>query len=68
MTERENVEMLRLIEETRKFMAEQHKLIEEASKFRSERWLFPITAIAGGAGAFIAAFAAVRALLHYSGF
>jgi hypothetical protein len=44
------VEILRLIEETRKFTAEQHKLTAEATKFRVERWLLPITIIAGGLG------------------
>ena len=78
MTERETVEILRLIEETRKFTAEQHKLIAEASKFtaeqhklideaikfRIERWLTPLVVIFGGLGAFTASWAAVSALLH----
>jgi hypothetical protein len=64
MTERETVEILRLIEETRKFTAEQHKLIAEASKFRMERWLNPVIVIFGGLGAFTASWAAVSALLH----
>jgi hypothetical protein len=65
--EREIVEMLRLIEETRKFVAEQHKLIAEASKFRVERWLAPLIAVFGGIGALIAAWSAVTALLHGAG-
>jgi hypothetical protein len=67
MAERETVEILRLIEETRKFTAEQHKLIAEASKFRAERWLIPVTIIAGSLGAFTASWAAVSALLHIAG-
>jgi hypothetical protein len=62
VTERETVEILRLIEETRKFIAEQHKLIAEASKFRMERWLTPLIIIFGGVGAFTASWAAVSAL------
>jgi hypothetical protein len=67
MTERDTVEILRLIEETRKFTAEQHKLIEEASKFRIERWLAPVVAAAAGIGAFSASYAAVSALWHVAG-
>jgi hypothetical protein len=52
------------IEETRKFMAERHKLMAEASKFRIERWLIPVTVIAGALFAFTASYAAVKALLH----
>jgi hypothetical protein len=69
-------EILRLIEETRKFtveqhkliaetMAEQHKLIAEASKFKIERWLAPVIIVAGSLGSFTASFAAVRALLRW---
>ena len=54
------VEILRLIEETRKFTAEQHKLIAEASKFRVERWVVPIAVIvnllSGAAGGAIVAY------------
>jgi hypothetical protein len=64
MTERETIEILRLIEETRKFMAEQHKLIAEASKFKIDRWLGPVIVIFGGLGSFTASWAAVNALLH----
>ena len=64
MTERETVEILQLIAETRKFMAEQHKLIAEASKFRTERWLGPVIVVFGGLGSFIVSWAAVSALLH----
>jgi hypothetical protein len=64
MTERDIVEILRLIEETRKFTAEQHKLIAQASKFRIERLLAPLLVIFGGLGAFSASYAAVSALLH----
>ena len=64
MTEQETVEILRLIEETRKFTTEQHKLIAEASKFRVEKWLTPLVIIFGGLGAFTASYAAVSALLH----
>jgi hypothetical protein len=63
MADRETVEILRLIE----FTAEQHKLIAEASKFRAERWLIPVTIIAGSLGAFTASWAAVSALLHIAG-
>lgn len=64
MTDREAIEILRLIEETRKFTAEQHKLIAEASKFKVERWLAPVIIIAGGLGSFTASWAAVSALLR----
>jgi len=56
---RGTVEILRLIEETRKFTAEQHKLIDEASKFRVERWIVPIAIIfnlaSGAAGGAVVA-------------
>jgi hypothetical protein len=64
VTERETIEILRLIEETRKFTAEQHKLIAAASKFRIERWLAPIIIVAGGLGSFTASWAAIGALLR----
>jgi hypothetical protein len=64
MTERDTVEILRLIEETRKFTAEQHKLIAEASKFRIDRWLAPFIVIFGALGSFTASWAAVSALWH----
>ena len=62
--QREMVELLRLIEETRKFTSGQHKLIAEASKFRIERWLGPMIAIGGFAGSLIGSAAAVGALWH----
>jgi hypothetical protein len=64
MTERETIEILRLIEETRKFTAEQHKLIAEASKFKAERWLAPVIIVAGGLGSFTVSWAAISALLR----
>jgi hypothetical protein len=67
MTERETVEILRMIEETRKFVAEQHKLIAEAGKFRMDRWLAPLIGIFGGLGAFTASWAAVSALWRIAG-
>jgi hypothetical protein len=64
MTEYETTEVLRMIEETRKFMIEQHKLMAEASKFKIDRWLGPVIVIFGGLGSFTASWAVVNALLH----
>jgi hypothetical protein len=54
---RSDIEIQRLVEETRKFVAEQHKLMEEAYKFTAEtrkldrdRWLAPALAIAAVVG------------------
>ena len=69
-----DVEILRLIEETRKFTAEQHKLIAEASKliaeankFKIERWLTPLIVVFGSIGALIAGWSTISALLHAAG-
>ena len=64
--ERQTVELPRLIEETRKFTAEQHKLIAEASKFRIERWLSPVIVIFGAIGSLIGSAAAISALWHFA--
>jgi hypothetical protein len=66
-TQRETVEIQRLIEETRKFTAEQHKLIAEAGKMRIERWLTPVIVVFGAIGSFIASWSTVSALLHIAG-
>jgi hypothetical protein len=34
-------ELQRMLEETKKFVAEQHKLMAEAAKLDKERWWFP---------------------------
>ncbi len=52
-------------EETRKFVAEQHKLIAEAAKLERDRRLAPIILISGTVAALIAAGIGVLAkLLH----
>ena len=52
-------------EETRKFVAEQHKLIAEAAKLERDRRLAPIILISGTVAALIAAGIGVIAkLLH----
>jgi len=43
--DRERVELGRLIEETRKFVAEQHKLMAEAQKYNRDPWFLVIGAI-----------------------
>ena len=52
-------------EETRKFVAEQHKLIAEAAKLERDRRLAPILITASAFGAIIAAAIGVAArLIH----
>lgn len=38
---RQQAELQRMLEETKKFVAEQHKLMAEAQKLDKERWWFP---------------------------
>ncbi len=38
---RQQAELQRMLEETKKFVAEQHKLMAEAAKLDKERWWFP---------------------------
>jgi hypothetical protein len=66
-TQRETVEIQRLIEETRKFTAEQRKLIAEAGKMRVERWLTPMLVVFGAIGSLVASWSAISALLHIAG-
>jgi hypothetical protein len=66
-TQREAVEIQRLIEETRKFTAEQHKLIAETGKMRNERWLTLVLVVFGAIGSLIGGWSAVSALLHIAG-
>ncbi len=63
---REQTELQRMLEETRKFVAEQHKLMAERDKLQAEtrkmnidRWLAPTIVFAGGLGSAIAGFSAV---------
>ena len=57
---RREAELQRMLEETKKFVAEQHKLMAEARKLDRDRWLAPALAIAAvvggllGTAAFIA--------------
>jgi hypothetical protein len=58
----------RMQEETRKFVAEQHKLIAEAAKLRRDHGLAPwllVVAGAGGAAGFLAAIITVLKSLGY---
>lgn len=38
---RQQAELQRMLEETKKFVAEQHKVMAEAAKLDKERWWFP---------------------------
>jgi hypothetical protein len=42
-------------EETRKFVAEQHKLLAEAAKLNRDRWLAPMVVASGLLGGVLAA-------------
>jgi hypothetical protein len=68
---RNEVELRRMLEETKKFVAEHDKLMSEARKLDAERgkmnidrWLAPVIVFGGGIGSAIAGFAAVWRLLH----
>ena len=60
----EQAELQRMFEETRKFVAEQHKLQAEAQKMTWEQWLAPAVAIGAGVGSFVGAISLVVHLLR----
>jgi hypothetical protein len=67
---REQAELQRMFEETKKFVAEHDKLVAESRKLEAEarklnidRWLAPAIVILGGLGSAVAGFAAVWRLL-----
>ena len=47
------VQLAKSREETRKFVAEQHKLMAEGNKFNRDRWIVPLTVLITVAGSII---------------
>lgn len=51
--DRARVEGEKLAEETRKFVAEQHKLMAEGNNYNRDRWILPLTVLITVAGSVI---------------
>ena len=68
---RDETEIQRMMEETRKFIAEQHKLLAErgkldaeAAKFNRERWWQPVLAVAAVIGGLLGTAAFIARLIQ----